>query len=199
MKHLLSDRTPRRKNHTKPSPDAIHCLGRFLPARVVSLDYGYAIRREGATPAMYRESRSSGHGRSGTNPALMLTLLVALFLPGCVERTVSIHTEPEGATVFLNDQEVGKSPVKVPFTWYGDYDIVIRKEGYQTLKTNRRIDAPWYQWPFIDFFAECLVPFTIHDHHVMDVLVLEPRQSVDKEVLLQSAAELRARALGEAP
>ncbi len=127
---------------------------------------------------------------------LLATIAAA---PGCVERTVTIHTEPEEATVFLNDQEVGKSPVKVPFTWYGDYDIIVRKEGYQTLKTHRRINAPWYQWPFIDFFAECLVPFTIHDNHVLEVLVLEPRQSVDKETLLQSAEELRDRALGETP
>ena len=118
---------------------------------------------------------------------------------GCVERTVTIHTEPEEATVFLNDQEVGKSPVKGLFMGWADSDIIFRKEGYQTLKTHRRINAPWYQWPFIDFFAECLVPFTIHDNHVLEVFVLEPRQSVDKETLLESAEEPRGRTLGETP
>lgn len=117
-------------------------------------------------------------------------------LPGCVERTVSINSEPPGATVILNDQEVGKSPVKVPFTWYGDYDIILRKEGYETIKTSKRLNAPWYQTPGIDIFAEVLVPFTIHDDRELDTFVMNPRQSVDKEALLQSAAELRQRAVG---
>lgn len=115
---------------------------------------------------------------------------------GCVERTVSINTEPQGATVILNDQEVGKSPIKVPFTWYGDYDIIIRKEGYETLKTNKRLRAPWYETPGIDLFSEALMPFTIHDDRELDTFVMNPRQSVDKEALLQSAAELRQRAIG---
>jgi len=117
-------------------------------------------------------------------------------LPGCVERTVSINTEPQGATVILNDQEVGKSPVKVPFTWYGDYDIILRKEGYETVKTNKRLRAPWYQTPGIDIISEALVPFTIHDDRELDVFVMNPRQPVDKGALLQSAAELRQRATG---
>jgi hypothetical protein len=116
---------------------------------------------------------------------------------GCVERTVSICTEPSGAVVVLNDQEVGKSPVKVPFTWYGDYDIILRKEGFETLHTNRRIDAPWYQWPLIDLFAECLVPFTVYDDRQLETFVLKPKQEVDKEALLESAEELKARSLGQ--
>lgn len=123
-------------------------------------------------------------------------ILAFSLLSGCVERTVSINTEPQGATVILNDQEVGKSPVKVPFTWYGDYDIIIRKPGYKTLKTNHKLDPPWYQWPVIDLFAECLVPFTVYDNREIETLVLAPRTPVDKEALLQSAQDLRGRALG---
>lgn len=117
----------------------------------------------------------------------------------CVERTVKINTIPEGATVFLNDQEVGKSPVKVPFTWYGDYDIIIRKEGHQTVKTNHRIDAPWYQWPFIDLFTECLIPFTLHDDRELEPYVLEPAIVPNKEELVQRADEMKAQSHVEAP
>ena len=49
---------------------------------------------------------------------------------GCVRRTLMVRTEPEGARVFLNDYEVGTSPVSVDFTWYGDYDVIVRKDGY---------------------------------------------------------------------
>jgi len=114
---------------------------------------------------------------------------------GCIERTVTINTEPEGARVFLNDQEVGQSPVEVPFTWYGDYDIIIRLKGYETIKTNHRLHAPWYQWPGFDVFSECLVPFTIRDRHVLPTYVLKPSEAPPKEALLNAAAEMREQAL----
>lgn len=116
-------------------------------------------------------------------------------LAGCVERTVTINTEPAGATVILNDQEVGQSPVKVPFTWYGDYDIILRKSGYETIQTNKKLKAPWYQTPFIDVFAECLVPFTIYDERDFGTFAMSPIAPVPQDQLLQNAAELKQRAL----
>lgn len=119
----------------------------------------------------------------------------ALTMAGCVERTVTINTEPAGATVILNDQEIGQSPVKVPFTWYGDYEIILRKPGYETVQTNRKIKAPWYQTPFIDVFAECLVPFTIYDERDLGTFAMSPIAPVPQDQLLQNAAELKQRAL----
>jgi hypothetical protein len=46
------------------------------------------------------------------------------------------------------------------FTWYGTYDVVLRKEGYETLKTEGQVIAPWWQWVPIDLFAELL---PLHD------------------------------------
>lgn len=135
-------------------------------------------------------------GVKGWSLRIGVLCLPLVLMIGCVERTVSINTEPEGATVILNDQEIGMSPVKVPFTWYGDYDIIIRKPGFETLKTHEKISPPWYQWPFIDVFAECLVPFTVYDNRELNTFVLAPRTPVDKQAMLQSAQELRGRALG---
>lgn len=131
-------------------------------------------------------------GRHGRKLLFSACLLLAA---GCIERTVSINTEPEGATVFLNDQEVGQSPIKVPFTWYGDYDIIIRKSGYQTVHTNQRLHTPWYELPGIDLFTECLMPFTVHDDRVLETIVLEPSQQPTREALLEAAAEMKERAL----
>ncbi|TFG50593.1 MAG: PEGA domain-containing protein, partial [Candidatus Brocadiia bacterium] len=66
------------------------------------------------------------------------------FICGCVERQLTIKTEPAGGLVLLNDEEIGESPVAVSFEWYGDYDIKIYKDGYETLKTHRLLKAPWY-------------------------------------------------------
>lgn len=121
-------------------------------------------------------------------------MLVVLLSAGCVRRTMTINTDPQGATVTLNDEVVGTTPVDVDFTWYGDYDVIVRKEGYQTLRTHERLNAPWYQVPPIDLFAEALVPFTIHDRHAMQ-FSLEPAQEIDRAGLIQEATEFRDRTL----
>lgn len=125
----------------------------------------------------------------------LFPLVLGVLFSGCIERTLSIKTEPEGASVYLNDEEVGKSPVKVPFTWYGDYDIILRKPGYETLKTNYKVDAPWYQLPLFDLFTECLIPFTIHDDRELPVFALDKQTYPDKEELIQHAEDLRQQAL----
>jgi len=126
---------------------------------------------------------------------LSLGLAVAV-VAGCVERTVTIKSEPDGALVYLNDQEIGRAPVKVNFTWYGDYDIILRKKGYETLKTNRRIEAPWYQWPGIDFVAECMIPTTIHDDHDLGTFQLAKAKQPTKAELIRNAEEMRTMAVG---
>lgn len=84
--------------------------------------------------------------------------LATVLLTGCVERTLTIHTEPPGAVVVLNDQEIGVSPVTVPFNWYGDYWVRASREGYETLDTHRRLQPPIYDHPPLDFFTEVLWP-----------------------------------------
>jgi len=115
-------------------------------------------------------------------------------LAGCVERTLTITTTPEGALVWLNDEEVGRTPVTKNFTWYGDYDVMIRKEGYKTLKTHTRIQEPWYQIPPIDFFAECLVPATIRDNRHLEY-TLEPAEQTGSDELVERAQQFRERTL----
>ncbi len=125
--------------------------------------------------------------------ALPACLLCALAASGCVRRTLTITTEPPHALVFLNDQEVGRSEVTVDFLWYGDYDVVIRHEDYETLKTNWQIKAPWYQVIPFDFFAEVLWPGKIHDVHARH-FVLQPRKLPEQQELLDRAIETRTQA-----
>ena len=116
---------------------------------------------------------------------------------GCVERTARIRTDPPGALVTVNDEEVGVSPVRFSFLWYGDYDLIIRKPGYQTLKTHYRLDPPWYQWPPFDLVAETLVPTMIQDEHELPTFKLEQAETPTVEDVAGRATELRERALYE--
>ncbi len=88
--------------------------------------------------------------------ALAVGLTIIVIVGGCVERKLTINTRPQGALVTLNDEEIGTSPVTASFNWYGDYDVRISKEGYETLKTHRRLKGPWYDRAPFDFFAGCL-------------------------------------------
>jgi len=130
------------------------------------------------------------------SPRLLPVLIGMVLLAtaaGCVRRTVSFNTDPQGAIVYLNDAEIGRTPVTTDFTWYGDYDIVYRKEGYTTLVTHHRIRAPWYQvWP-LDFFSEVLVPWEIRDHHACPIGTLEPEPEPDPEELVLRADQMRDR------
>jgi hypothetical protein len=123
----------------------------------------------------------------------VLMLFTCSTLTGCVRRSLTISTEPPGALVFLNDQEIGHSKVSTDFLWYGDYDVTIRKKGYATLATHWNIEPPWYQIIPLDFFAEVLWPGHLHDQHVRH-FKLEPATTPTQEELINRAAEARKRA-----
>lgn len=86
----------------------------------------------------------------------LLLLLVTFATVGCVRRSLSVSSNPPGALLYLNGVEVGRTPIEKDFTWYGTYDVELRKEGYETLKTRGKVIAPWWQWVPFDFFAEAL-------------------------------------------
>ena len=126
----------------------------------------------------------------------VMWLALGLAATGCIRRTVTVNTDPQGASVTLNDQRVGTSPVTVDFTFYGDYDVILEKQGYETLHTHQRLKTPWYELPGIDFFTEVLVPSTVHDHQQMS-FTLQPAKPIDTTELKRQAQEFRERALYE--
>jgi hypothetical protein len=123
-------------------------------------------------------------------PVLIIGLIVSLLLTGCVERKLTINTDPQGAIVALNDEEIGISPVTVSFEWYGDYDVRISKDGFQTLKTHRNLKGPWYDaFPF-DFFANCVNPKRIVDSYEW-TFTLAPQVQPDRDELIRNAQKLK--------
>ena len=119
---------------------------------------------------------------------LLIPILLALSA-GCVRRTLEIRSDPPGAIVSLNGMEVGSTPLRREFTWYGTYDVELRKPGYETLKTTGKVIAPWWQWIPIDLFAEL---FPLHDHRRL-AYTLQPTSDadVDPAQMLDRAADLR--------
>lgn len=120
----------------------------------------------------------------------VVCVMATMVLSGCVERKLTINTEPQGALVVLNDEEIGQSPVTVSFNWYGDYNVRISKEGYQTLKTHRELKGPWYdKFPY-DFFAQILSPKRIVDEYEWS-FKLSTKTEPDKKELIEAAQNLQ--------
>jgi PEGA domain len=122
---------------------------------------------------------------------LLLTLLTMLLagVGGCVRRTLAVKSDPPGAQLYLNGVEVGSTPLERDFTWYGTYDVVLRKEGYETLKTTGKVIAPWWQWVPIDLVAEFL---PLHDRrHLSYTMQPISQAAVDPKQMLERAAQLQ--------
>lgn len=121
---------------------------------------------------------------------LALFLVAVLSVSGCVERRLTINTEPQGASVMLNDEDIGESPTTVDFDWYGDYNIRISKDGYETLSTHRELKGPWYDgFPF-DFFAQIIYPNRIVDSYEW-TFELPPKRQISREELIGNAQKAK--------
>jgi len=109
-----------------------------------------------------------------------------------VERKLTITTEPSGAMVLLNDEEIGRTPVTVGFEWYGDYSIRITKEHYITLVDHRNIKRPLRDnFPIDlldDMFRTRVDEYSWH-------FKLQPYTPPVKEDLIDRAVALRKEAL----
>ncbi len=124
------------------------------------------------------------------------------FLPGCVERSITVVTSPQHAVVYLNDVEVGRSPCKVPFEWYGDYSVRLRAKKnlgttadphwvYYYLHTHRTAHAPWFQWIGPDLFAS-LIPMHFKDNKIWAFIVPPVAQRTNAD-LIKNAEHLKAQ------
>lgn len=121
-------------------------------------------------------------------------LLAGAGLGGCLQRRIFVTSEPDGAIVWINDQEVGRTPLDTGFTFYGTYDVRVRKEGYEPVSGPRDARAPWYEYPGPDLIASAL-PFpirsTVRWHYVL--APLPPNTQEARADLVERAAELRDR------
>ncbi len=113
--------------------------------------------------------------------------LIGFTISGCVQRTLTVKSDPPEALLFLNGTEVGRTPFVHDFVWYGTYDVQLRREGYETLKSRGELIAPWWQWPPFDLVAE-LIPFRMKDHQSLSY-TMHPLKAVqvDPKALLKRA------------
>lgn len=127
--------------------------------------------------------------------AWLLVLTACVLLPGgCVRRRLNVRSNPPGALVYVDNQQIGTTPCSVDFTYYGTREIRLVKPGFETLTVNQPIPTPWYEIPPLDFVSENLVPNQIRDNRTV-TYDLAPQLVVPNEQLLGRANQLRLDAL----
>ncbi len=120
----------------------------------------------------------------------MAVLATLIALTGCVQRTITITTEPEGVLVWLNEREVGRTPLDVDFDYYGTYDVRLELRGYEPVMTSGRANPPWWDNIGLDLIAE-LTPANIESR--IDWHYVKQPLDDDSEALVGRARELRAK------
>jgi len=135
--------------------------------------------------------------KSAASARLMALLMAAVCLSqlGCVHRRMTIRSNPPGALVYVDNYEIGTTPVSTDFVYYGTREIRLIKDGYETLTVKQPIPSPWYQYFPIDFFAENVVPGEIRDERVIE-FQLQPQVNVPTDELLRRAQDLRQAGQG---
>lgn len=141
-----------------------------------------------------RVTRTPTVYRAGVFGVLVAALCVAV-APGCVQRRMTIRSSPPGAMVYVDNQEIGTTPISTGFTYYGTREFRLVKDGYETLTEKRTIPVPWYQFVPLDLVAENLVPGEIRDHRTLD-FQLVPQRVVPTEEILDRAETLRGQTRG---
>jgi len=126
--------------------------------------------------------------------AIAAAIAAPLLLGGCLQRTIHITSDPPGALVWLNDIEVGRTPLETDFTYYGEFSVRLRREGYEPIITTRKADAPAYEWPVVDLAAEAWpqrITTDIRWH--FDLVPAAERTDADaaRDDVLRRAAETR--------
>jgi len=135
-------------------------------------------------------NRRSRWSRSRKEVAALLAGVAFFSTAGCIRRMLSITTEPSGALLWLNDREVGRTPLEVDFDHYGTYDVRLERDGYEPMMTSGKARAPWWDTVGLDLIAEA-IPGTLTSrvewHYVMQPV------DDDRERLIDRARDLRGK------
>jgi hypothetical protein len=122
---------------------------------------------------------------------VLVLVLAAAGVGGCMERRIHVTSQPPGATVWLNDVEVGRTPLTTGFRYYGTYDVRVRKDGYEPVWTGKTAWTPLWEVPPVDLVATAL-PMRIQnqvDWH----FDLVPTPVEEAGPLLERGREMKAR------
>ena len=135
---------------------------------------------------------SAGRPRLSAGAVVLASVAVgaAVAAAGCVQRRMTIRSNPPGALVYVDDYQLGTTPVSHDFVYYGTRKIRLVKDGYETLTVRQPFPTPWYEFFPLDFVTENLIPWEVRDERVVD-LAMQPAASAPAELVVARAEQVR--------
>ena len=121
-----------------------------------------------------------------------LTLLTVLAAAGCAERKMTVISDPPGAVVFMDGEEMGVTPVTYKFNFYGGRRFTLKHDGYETHEEIRQISPPLHMAFPMDTIWD-LTPLPARDHKTLEFKLAE-QGDPDPEELRNRAEGMRLRA-----
>ncbi len=148
-------------------------------------------------PAMRRQpfiAVAAVHSVSGgVVVALLAACLLVTAASGCVQRRMTIRSNPPGALVYVDDYQIGTTPVSHDFVYYGTRKVRLVKDGYETLTVRQPFPVPWYEIFPLDFVTENIIPWEVRDERVVE-LAMQPSSSTPPELVVARAEQVRLAA-----
>ncbi|MGQ0633548.1 MAG: PEGA domain-containing protein [Planctomycetaceae bacterium] len=111
-----------------------------------------------------------------------------------MHRRLTVRSEPAGAAVLIDGEEVGFTPVSIDYTYYGTREITLVKDGYRTATLFQKVPTPWYQVLPLEFVTDNLALTQIRDKREV-LYTLEPDQIPATDQVLERARNLRSNAM----
>lgn len=123
--------------------------------------------------------------------AWLLPLLGSLLvLGGChTQRTLLVDSQPSGARLWVNGEEQARpTPVQVPFTWYGRFEVRAEKKGYRAFQGEIVVPSQLDGYPLVDLPLEVMVPHR-RFRAVLPLEALPPNPSESDLAAIRARAE----------
>lgn len=118
----------------------------------------------------------------------------ALLSAGCVDRRFVVTTNVPGASVAVDGEQLGPTPVDANWVYAGKREVRATAPGYEPLNQLVTFEPKWWDYPGLDLFAEVIWPFRIEDVRRVH-LDLQPAVQRSPEEIQTAAEALKARGM----
>lgn len=126
-----------------------------------------------------------------------LAVLFAATLSACgMQRALVLDSRPSGARIWVNGEERGTTPVRLPYVHDGLFTVRVEKDGYEPLAEEVRTETKLDAVPGVDLFAENLGPRRERvTSRTFDLVPLKRSAYTDAEMdeILRRAGDFRRR------
>ncbi|MDF1799735.1 MAG: PEGA domain-containing protein [Planctomycetota bacterium] len=116
------------------------------------------------------------------------------------DRRLWIESEPAGATVRLDEELLGITPLELEFYHYGTRRLALELDGHLKVERDLEVAAPWYLRFPLDIVTEVLLPFGWNDHREVRVQLVPTPEVIAADEYEAARARAEAfRTAGDAP